>query len=165
MEIQVVDNFLSDQIHKDVFERCLNSLYTYGETDNDDTPPTGMVSNIGDWNYIDDSYMWDIFSDRISNKFPETSNKLIYRMYINCFSPSENPYFHTDGPKGEITFLYYPHIHWNYDDGGETQFIMNNEITAISPIPNRMVKFNAELLHKATSFRNNHRFTIAVKYK
>jgi hypothetical protein len=160
MEIQVIDNFLSDEIHKDVFQKCINSPYTYGERDSNRTPPVGMVCNIRN-----DHYMWDIFSKKISDKFPETLDKQIYRMYINCFSPSENPYFHNDGPKGQITFLYYPHIYWDYDKGGETQFIMNDQIFGILPIPNRIVKFDAELLHKATSFRNNHRFTIAIKYK
>jgi len=32
------------------------------------------------------------------------------------------------------------------------------------PLPNRLMMFDARLLHRATSFRDRHRFTIAVKY-
>ena len=53
---------------------------------------------------------------------------------------------------------------WDKDDGGETQFLMNDELYGILPIPNRMVVFSANLLHRATTFRNDHRFTVAIKY-
>jgi hypothetical protein len=85
------------------------------------------------------------------------------RFYINCFAPSENPYFHTDGQVG-TTFLYYPNLSWDLDDGGETQFVIANELYGVLPIPNRMIYFDANIFHKATSFRNEHRFSVAVKY-
>jgi len=84
-------------------------------------------------------------------------------MYVNCFVPCERPYFHTDGDEG-VTFLYYPNMKWDKDDGGETQFLMNDDLYGVLPIPNRMVVFSANLLHRATTFRNDHRFTVAIKY-
>ena len=84
-------------------------------------------------------------------------------MYVNCFSPNENPYFHTDGEDG-ITFLYYPDQGWELDDGGETQFYIDGEIRGITPVSNRMVYFDANIMHRATTFRSRHRFTLAVKY-
>jgi hypothetical protein len=157
--IKIVDNFFSDEIHQSILQYCLNSSYTYGESDNLDTPPTGMISNI-----FESSEIYGFFNTKISEKFTEVLNKQIYRMYINCFAPSENPYFHIDGSTEDITFLYYPNMSWNCDDGGETQILIDNQIIGILPLPNRIVRFDASLLHKATSFRNQYRFTIAIKY-
>ena len=87
----------------------------------------------------------------------------LYRSYINCFIPGENPYWHLDGEG--YTCLYYPNMEYNeLNEGGETQFIISNEIKGILPIPNRMVIFNGLIYHKATSFRNQHRYTIAIKF-
>ena len=38
-------------------------------------------------------------------------------------------------------------------------------INGYPPIPNRMILFDASLLHRATCFRSTHRFTIAIKYE
>ena len=84
-------------------------------------------------------------------------------MYVNCFAPNENPYFHTDGDNG-LTFLYYPNMDWDLQEGGETQFYINDDIYGITPIPNRMVVFDANIQHRATTFRNQYRFTLAIKY-
>ena len=85
-------------------------------------------------------------------------------MYINCFAPSENPYFHIDNDNG-LTFLYYVTNHdWGENDGGETQFLINDEIRGVLPLSNRLVGFDATLLHRATSFRDRHRFTLAAKF-
>ena len=86
-------------------------------------------------------------------------------MYINYFSPLENPFFHTDGSNGDITFLFYLNDKWEIDDGGETQFYFNHTIYGVPPLNNRLVYFDADIIHKATSFRNKSRFTIAIKYQ
>ena len=85
-------------------------------------------------------------------------------MYVNCFAPTETPYFHTDGVG--YTFLYYPDpaIH-ELDEGGETQFVVDGNIMGIMPISNRMSIFDGTIKHRATSFRTKHRFTVAIKYQ
>jgi Rps23 Pro-64 3,4-dihydroxylase Tpa1-like proline 4-hydroxylase len=60
--------------------------------------------------------------------------------------------------------LYYVNEHWDLDEGGETQFYVDNLIYGIPPIPNRMIIFDGSLMHRATSFKNYHRFSIALKY-
>jgi hypothetical protein len=157
--IKVIDNFFSEQHYNEVVSHCKISPFYYGEKDNTNTPPTGMVSNIDP-----NSQISFLFNKKLKecNKILKSLN--LYRIYINCFAPSENPYFHKDGKTG-ITCLYYPTENWSYDDGGETQFIINEELKGILPIANRMVLFDANLLHRATSFRDKHRFTIAIKYK
>ena len=90
------------------------------------------------------------------------SNMKLYRMYINCFAPNENPYFHTDGEG--LHFYIMRMIEWNLQEGGETQFYVDENIYGVIPIPNRLVMFDGMILHRATSFRNDHRFTVAIKY-
>ena len=85
------------------------------------------------------------------------------RMYVNCFASSENPHFHIDGDYG-ITMLYYVNDEWDIEMGGETQFLIDDEIRGVLPFPNRLVYFDANILHKATSYRSGHRFTLALKY-
>ncbi len=155
--MKVVDTFLEPKDAEYVYRYCLTSSYTYGETDTDTTPPTGMVHEIKKTQRI-----YKLFNKKIQEIFVNPKDVNIYGMYVNCFAPSEKPYFHTDGDKG-ITFLYYVNDSWQLDDGGETQIIIDNEIKGILPIPNSLVGFDANLLHKATTFRNKHRFTIAIK--
>ena len=156
--IEIKDNFLEETDAKRVLEYCVQSSYTYGEVDTPQTPPTGMVHEIQR-----DEDIYKLFESKIKNYYRYVRKLNLYRMYVNCFSPSENPYFHTDGDKG-VTFLYYVNDEWTLNEGGETQILIDDEIRGVLPLPNRIVGFNANLLHRATSFRNRHRFTLAVKF-
>tara|TARA_R100001129_G_scaffold182430_1_gene163052 strand:+ start:716 stop:1198 length:483 start_codon:yes stop_codon:yes gene_type:complete len=156
--IEIKDNFLEETDAKRVLEYCVQSSYTYGEVDTPQTPPTGMVHEIQR-----DEDIYKLFESKIKNYYRYVRKLNLYRMYVNCFSPSENPYFHTDGDKG-VTFLYYVNDQWTLNEGGETQILVDDEIRGVLPLPNRIVGFNANLLHRATSFRNRHRFTLAVKF-
>lgn len=158
---KISDNYFTDREHKFIYEYCLNCAYSYGETDNVETPPTGLIHNIPETEEL-----YPLIELRIKKSMAEDFSKYeIYRMYINCFAPLENPYFHTDGEEGDLTFLYYPNNEWQVDEGGETQIYDGEIIKGYPPIPNRMIVFDAALLHRATCFRNSHRFTIAIKYK
>lgn len=183
--IDVIDDFLTKEEHDFVIEYCVDAPYYYGETDNADTPVTGMVHNVwyGDMKEedlqddrvlrgsIDDSKIdtkrfFNLFTEKIKEKYPECENKCLARLYINCFSPNDNPYFHTDedGDVNAKTFLFYATPGYNIDEGGETQFVIDGSLYGIPPIPNRLVCFPANILHKATSYRNRYRFTVAIKY-
>jgi hypothetical protein len=186
MTINVYDNFFSQENHNFILEYCKNASYFYGEYDNepvvfDERYCTGLVHEVyyyTDTNSLSEiSYqvgggcsktlnqkrLFDLFSISIEKKLPQYKSKDITRLYINCFAPTENPYFHTDGEVG-TTFLYYPDETWDIDDCGETQFFIDGSFYGIPPIPNRLISFDANILHKATSFRNQHRFSIAIKY-
>ena len=142
-----------------VVKSCQKFHYKYGEKDHAEAKiPTGLTCDIKR-----NTEFWNLIENQIKRKIWIVKHKQIHRMYVNCFAPTENPYFHKDGVSG-YTLLFYPTIDWNLDEGGETQFIINNEIKGVLPIPNRMVAFSANILHKATSFRSNHRFTLAIKY-
>ena len=158
--VRVSDNYFTDRQHSFILDYCMNCSFHYGEVDNDETPPTGLIHNIPETEEL-----YPMIEKRIAQSMgPDVEKYSLYRMYINCFAPREIAYFHTDGPEGDLTFLYYPNMEWKPDDGGETQIYETDMIKGIPPIPNRMVLFDASLLHRATSFRDSHRFTIAIKY-
>lgn len=155
--IEIKNNFFDEKDFNYIFSYCETASYIYGEVDNYNLPPTGMIHEIKKGSII-----YNLFESKTR---PFVSDNLfLYRMYVNCFAPTEQPYFHTDGDLGDITFLYYPNKTWNYQDGGETQFIVDGEIYGVTPIPNRMVYFDASILHRASAFRDRHRFTVAIKY-
>jgi len=183
--IDVIDNFFPSHDHQFIMEYCLDAPYFYGEADSGDTPVTGMVHNVWsaestqelnddlktlgstDNKCINRRELFDIFTTSIVEKYERCTTKYLTRLYINCFSPNENPYFHTDIGENQdgITFLYYPNFNYDIDNGGETQFEVNGALYGIQPVPNRLVCFSANILHKATSYRNHHRFTVAIKYQ
>lgn len=162
-DIGVTDNIFTADIHQQIFKYCADvEGYSWGEHDEPQHPPTGMVHDIPE-----SEKLYGLFKTKIANDlYPEVKKLELYRMYINCFAPCEVPYWHDDGPPECITFLYYPHIDkWDMNELGETQFYMDDMIYAIPPIPNRMIMFNAHIKHRATSYRSLHRFTIAIKYR
>ena len=115
--MEIIDNFLERKDVEFVFKYCFASSYAYGETDNMTTPPTGMIHHIKSSETI-----YNLFESKIRDSYDIVQGMNLYRMYINCFAPSENPYFHKDGDNG-LTFLYYFTNHvWGVHDGGETQF-------------------------------------------
>ena len=156
------DNIFSAEEHKYIINYCRKCSYTYGERDTKETHPCGMVHEIPKEDHI-----YKLMSGKIENDLYPKARKLeLFRIYINCFSPADKPYFHTDGPAGGLTFLYYANDEeWNINDGGETQFYIDGILTGVPPIPNRMAMFDPNQLHCATSFRNRYKFTVAIKYE
>jgi hypothetical protein len=151
--IKVYDNFLGHFEQQNLL-RFVNQLpYKMGETDREDTPPVGMVSVLD----INDTVLPKKIEEQLER--PITS---ITRCYVNCFTPGEDPFFHIDGDC--TTFLYYVNDQVDLDEGGETQFLADDYIHAVPYITDRLVEFNGQLAHKATSFRSKYRFTIAIKY-
>lgn len=168
MEVRVVDNFLSDDDFNKILAFCKNVTYSYGEVDGvenagDETFCVGMTHQIFPMN----SEIVELFGRECEHQFPEIGSYTMTEMYINCFAPLENPYFHIDSMFPDLksyTCLFYANNKWNLDDGGETQFYVNDILYGVPPQPNRMVLFDGRIPHRATSFRNRHRFTIAIKY-
>ena len=177
MEIRAIDNFLNDDDFNEVFVYCKNATYTYGEVDvsdnNDETFCVGMVHQMYPIINLNDecikiknySKVFDLLSKECKSQFAEISGCVLTRMYINSFSSRENPYFHVDNTNPSYTCLLYVNSGWDLDDGGETQFYVNNIIYGMPPVPNRMVLFDGRIRHRATTFRNKYRFTIALKYE
>ena len=109
-------------------------------------------------------FVYKLIAKTLYERAEFTRNMNLYRMYINHFAPSEGADFHNDGEG--YTFLYYPHTEeYELDEGGETQFLLDGNIFGIRAVPNRMAVFDGQIPHRATPFRTQHRFTIAIKYE
>ena len=155
MMLEIFDNFLSVDDVFLVLDYCVEASYNYGEFDSPEDLPTGMTHNIEK-----SSEIYELFHTKTKHLVDDF---VLNRMYINCFASSENPHFHVDGMDG-ITFIYYANDEWNLEMGGETQFYIDEEIKGVLPYPNRIIMFDSDIIHRATTFREGHRFTLAIKY-
>jgi hypothetical protein len=155
MKIKIIDNLVNKKDQKNIYNEVIKLKYNYGERDRDDTPPTGEIADLPN-----NSVTLNILNSHIKNMMKKYK---LYRSYVNLFKPNENPYFHTDRETGK-TVLYFANIeNYNLDEGGETQFF-KKEIKGILPLPGRIIIFDSNILHRATCFRNNIRYTVALKY-
>jgi len=158
VEINFSDEFFTDTERQVIYKYCVNADYHYGESDNLDYNITGMIHDIPETEFV-----YKMISKTLYDRVEFIRDMYLYRMYVNCFAPSENANFHQDG--NGYTFLYYPSPEeMDLDEGGETQFLVEDNIYGIRPIPNRMVVFDGMIKHRATPFRSKHRFTVAIKY-
>ena len=169
-------------------EFAQKSPYIWGESDAGKLKPTGMIYDIMDEmigvGELDngeivpeaernvsisdkDQYIIDMFDENICSRFPEIEEYELYRAYINCFAPREIANFHQDCADGydAITFIFYGNeLYTGLNDGGATEFYLDDKIIAIPPVPNTLLKFTAWVWHRATPLKSDHRFTYAFKY-
>jgi len=148
------------EIIKQHFMEVTNLKYHYGEQDNPDTPPTGMVADLPE-----DSSIFVTLKEIYENSEHHKFYPRLERAYVNLFAPRELAFYHTDGDC--TTLLYYANPVWHPNQGGETKF-MNNvdmDVESVAPVPGRIVIFDGRREHTATPFRDMHRFTVALKYK
>lgn len=137
------------------------SYFTFGEKDSSNyIIRTGMVSNINDKDFI-----YKVLYSKITTLFEEKI--IVRRMYINLFSPNEEPNKHIDSDNSnDKTIIYFPDTELSCSNNkGETIFFDEIEHVSygVQPIPNRLIIFPSNILHSASSFRNKWRFTIAIK--
>lgn len=156
--IEIRDNFLPKDDLESFYNFCLNAPWYYGERDAPHYEPTGLMTPLkkGD-------FWYDVFEEVFEENFQITQK--VYRMYVNFFIPGEQPHFHKDGPPGQKTMLFYPNPYTDLDNGGETKFVINEEIRSIPPVTNRAILFDAHIWHSASSFRKDPRFTLAMKMR
>lgn len=147
------------EIIKQNFMELINLEYHYGEQDNKDTPPTGMVSDLPE-----DSSIFVTLKEIYEKSEHHKLYPRLDRAYVNLFAPREVPFYHTDGDC--TTLLYYANPIWDWNEGGETKFIneIDQDVESVAPVPGRIVIFDGRMKHTATSFRNMHRFTVALKF-
>ena len=168
--LSIYDDLFSDeevQTYRDIL--LYNCPFTYGEIDGPGTLPSGVVCDftmiMESGGYID-TVIKKILNNLL-NKIYEKNEFLkefkLYRTYLNLFIPKENTCFHIDG-EDTITCLYYINPKLEFNEGGETQFMINDEIRGIRSIPGRLVTFDGGLLHRATSFKSQPRLTLAFKF-
>lgn len=86
----------------------------------------------------------------------------LQRAGINLYLPNTKMYYHADGPV--TTALFYINPKSSLEDGGETQFLINDEMVSVMPKPGRLVIFDGAIRHAATSFLNIPRVTLFFKF-
>ena len=154
--LEIHDNIMSLADNDKLYHEILyNRNFKYGEVDKRTDPPTGLVFEL-------DNQLLDIFKTFLFNKKDFFRNLKLQRAYVNLFIPNENPFFHEDGDV--ITNLFYLNPQYDIDEGGETQFFIDDKIIGIQSKPSRLVIFDGKILHRATSFRTKPRITVALKY-
>lgn len=166
--ICVVDKFLSRNNFSNLSEFAEECQYRYGEKDDSTQRPTGMTYDLlTEDTDEEDQDVIDLIHGKILEKFPEMEEYKLDRMYINCFAPRELANFHQDceEPLDCVTFLLYANpVFKGLDEGGTTEFYLEEKLIAIPPIPNTLVKFTGWIWHRATPYNTDHRFTYAIKY-
>ena len=165
MNVNVYDDAFSKDMYQEILEYCQSPTcgYLYGESDEPGRPVTGVTHYLSE----DSLLRLNILSE-ILDKVPEMKQVKCYQAYFNMFIPERFPIF---------IWMMMRRIMASRDciilkvDGNlmmveKTQFLMNNTINGIPPIANRLVLFDAHILHRAfTSFRDRHRFTLALKFR
>lgn len=162
-KIKVIDNFFSEEIHKDIWEHVHPQKPIWSLTG-------GHRGSSGYkfW-HIDflhkDEYFSNFLFRKIINKLGDEYKDYGYRrIYANGQTAGQHGTVHPDD--GDVTFLYYPNPEWMYRWGGELIFCdgahpkgtregIDEESLETQRIvryrPNRAVVFPAKILHHANS--------------
>ena len=157
--MKIYNNFLSedDSILEQINNEILESSYRlHGSGPNF---PIQMLASDGK---EQDADCFITLSHKILN-LPQIKNAHIIRSYINLNPQGDfhSGNWHTDiGDGSNITALFYPQ-NWSPSLGGGTQF---KDGDYIEYERNKLVLFNGNLLHKATSHKlNGFRFSVVFK--
>ena len=158
MQIEIFDQALTRAENTTLVTWCRQRPWRWGEADYQGARPAGVVSD------LEDSEDRRILIDRAQELCPKLRGLELNRAYINMFMPGEQPQWHRDG--AVWTVLFYATNEREPRMQGQTEFLDYNtmEIRGVLPQPGRMVVFNGDLLHRATAYPHQERFTLALKF-
>lgn len=161
-DILVYDDFFPIDIQKEIFQKLLNSGWSYtggGGIGDDKISRFWHVDGLENDEYFS-SFLYDKICQNLNKKFSGFS-----RIYANGQTACQYGTPHID--EGDTTFIYYPNLEWGLTWQGGLFFIENNEITKIiSYKPNRVVLFPAKIKHYADApFRFFNGLRISLAYK
>ncbi len=164
-DLIVIDDFLPEEEHRAIYNRLMTR--EWGAVDDN---PNDPLSDISGYNsseeftgpstqtIMDYCLEYDFLRDIVQNS---------HRVSLyNKYDPKTPTYFHTDGLSGH-TLIYFPDIaKYNFMMAGETQILIDDHITGVLPVPNRLVAFNGQLWHKGTSFTHDQpRYSFAIQFR
>ena len=168
--INVYDNLITNEENEKYRSMLLyNCPFKYGEKDNVHTEPSGVVCDftkiMSSGQHLEPVVINVLGNllDKIYENNAFLKNMTLYRTYLNLFIPNEQPSFHIDGDN-TVTCLYYLNPSLDSNEGGETQFLIDEQISGIISKPGRLTVFDGGLLHRATSFKSHPRLTLAFKF-
>lgn len=183
--IEIYDDVCSFEDNVKFYNYFLKGHFEYGERDMPYHPPTGLISPIDEKSEIFIQMLRVLNRDlntsmRLDNNSKDGSlhhnvrrevedllagKEKQIRAYVNLFLPNERPFFHTDGSVITCLFYFTPHSNPDIDEGGETQFYVDKQLLGVLPRPSRLVLFDGNISHRATSFRSYPRITAAIKFR
>ena len=113
LRVNIIDNFFEKEIHDQIYEKIVNSNWTYngGSKDN----PFWHVDNLEE-----DKFFSDYLQKIILEKINLSSSKCI-RIYANGQTAGMSGDTHIDD--GHLTFLYFVNQKWNVIWGGHLAFL------------------------------------------
>lgn len=160
-EIQVINNFLPDELYEKLLKKYSNPPLQYGWKSHQDDDPHGHwnvdIAKAGRFNLAHIySRLGDIERevwDHISSNYDILKDQKLIRCYINGHTFGVDGYYHRDSTRqDETTTVMYLTDEWDINWGGETVFVSDNEdqpdaVRASIPARNRAVIFNANIKH------------------
>ncbi len=160
-DIISIPNFLD----KDDFAKIVSNL-----NDQHWTIQTSISPEKNSNSEIHDFLMLDVSSRSFFNQylFKKVQQSLnisceLQRVYFNLQWPGRDGRLHKDGC--DFTALLYV-SNWNLEWGGFTQIIdSSNQIRVFSPIPNMLLCFPGNFLHKGYAFTSNAPKRISLAFK
>lgn len=164
MMIETYDDLISEEDVHSIYSEVTSLSYRFFETDDQNGKVTGSSCKLSNG-----SFTLHLLTKTLINIFPEFPEQYtLDRAYVNCFVPGENPCFHRDSNISEDrTLIYYanPLFDYDIDEGGTTDFLdaENRQLKSVFPIAGRICIFDSSIYHKANSFRDAHRYTVALK--
>ena len=151
-EITVYDNVFNWDLNKQILLNCTKAPYFFGWQDTFNIEEAFIHSQISNdtWKNMNQNGWKDLLNPLIdSNPFKDVDVNKIVNSVINCDTTNDSHTVHTH--KNQDVILYYVNDEWQDGWGGETFFYdeYGKEIIYTSPYtPNRMIKFNGELVHR-----------------
>ena len=179
--IEIYDDVCTYKENIELYNVLLNGRFEYGEFDLPHHPPTGLIATIDQTSDVFKRLLELIRSKPSKNLSLNNQTNLLrdahkysgivfeghsgvsVRSYVNLFLPNERPFFHPDG--NVITCLFYFTPEYDIDEGGETQFYVDSQLLGVLPKPGRLVVFDGNIQHRATSYRTKPRITVAIKFR
>jgi len=155
-DIYYIDNFFEksfiDKLYDKVLNKSLWRKHTY---------------NLDDVNFYWGTHLKEeLFGDELNIIKNIFKNFEIIRIYVNGQSGVQHGNIHVDD--GEVTFLLGFTKNWSIESGGGTEFFLKEDLStsvSIYPIYNRLMRFPANIKHRALPNIDNETFrmTLAIK--
>ena len=158
--IKVFDDFLSEDVQKEVYELLLRPKWHLkgGTSDN----PFWHMDNLEEEDYFN-TFLFEKIKEVLDLK----DGVRVRRIYANGQTAGQCGSPHKDD--GDFTFLYYPNLEWKVEDQGHLFFFKDEEVSRVIQYkPNRALVFPAKIMHYADApsrFYNGLRISLAYKLK
>jgi hypothetical protein len=139
----VRDNFFTDELNSLIARSTEDFQWRYWRpvTDDSDKHKT-FVSLL--WNDSSEDNFYKLIWRTIQNQITDLGNCHCYRIIANGTVKGQNIGWHRDN--GYKTVLYFPNS-WRSEWGGSTYFKVDDSQTEIAYVQNRIIIFEASLLH------------------